>query len=257
MPDGAITLDGVSHGAAVIQTGVLPLGCEDVVVTRAGRALLDHIDLVVEGSGLSVFMGPNGAGKSLLLRVLANLTPPDSGRVWWGVGRPDRARATHIGIVFQRPALLRRSVIENVKYALAAGGVERRVRTERALELLATASLTDFARAPARVLSGGEQQRLALVRALANDPQVLLLDEPTSSLDPAATLAIEQLIGSARARGTRVVLVTHDVGQAKRLADEVVFMHHGRIVERTDATRFFERPESDAARAFIAGELVL
>ena len=250
-------LEPASSGVDEDRGSVLPLSCEAVVVARGGRVLLDHIDIAIGGDGLTAIMGPNGAGKTLLLRVLANLLLPDDGLVRWGADPPDRTRAPRVGMVFQKPVLLRRSVLQNVKYALAAVGVDRRARTELALALLASGSLADLAGTPARVLSAGEQQRLALVRALATEPQVLLLDEPTSSLDPAATLVIEKLIDSVRSRGTRVALVTHDVGQARRLADTVVFMHHGRIVERTPAGSFFAGPESAPARGFLAGRIVL
>jgi tungstate transport system ATP-binding protein len=107
------------------------------------------------------------------------------------------------------------------------------------------------------VLSGGEQQRLALARALAVEPEILFLDEPTASLDPASALAVEELVGRAHADGTKIVLVTHDLGQARRLADEVVFLHRGRVAEHTPAGAFFSRPRSAPARAFLAGEIVV
>ena len=257
MPDGAITAEARDARSRVTDGVVLPLSCEQVVVARGGRVLLDHVDFSVNGRGLSVIMGPNGAGKTLLLRVLANLTRPDRGAVRWGGKIPTRTLAPKVGVVFQKPVLLRRSVLQNVKYALAAVGLELRARNERAREALELASLSHLASAPARVLSGGEQQRLALARALAADPEVLLLDEPASSLDPAATLAIEQLIGNVRSRGTRLVLVTHDVGQARRLADDVQFMHRGRIVESGQAETFFRAPKSAQAQAFLEGRIFL
>lgn len=256
MPDNTATAN-LSDAITGIDCPILPLTCEGVVVSRSGRVLLDNVAVSVNGTGLTVIMGPNGAGKTLLLRVLCNLTSPDSGFVRWGGSIPDQARAPKLGVVFQKPVLLRRSVLQNVKYALAAIGVARRFRDARARKALEMASLAHLAAAPARVLSGGEQQRLALARALAAEPEVLLLDEPASSLDPAATLAIEQLIGHARARGTRIVLITHDVGQARRLADDVLFMHHGRIVEQLPATKFFDSPESEPAKAFLEGRIYL
>lgn len=236
---------------------ILPLTCEGIRFSRAGRVLLDEVSLSIDGKGLTVVMGPNGAGKTLLLRVLANLTVPDRGTVRWGGSAPDQARAPKLGVVFQKPVLLRRSALQNVKYALAASGVARRFRDERAREALEMASLAQLANTPARVLSGGEQQRLAMARALAAGPEVLFLDEPASSLDPAATLAIEKLIRQARAQGTRLVLITHDVGQARRLADDVLFMHHGRVVERLPAVKFFESADSEPAKAFLEGRIYL
>lgn len=236
---------------------VLPIECRKVVVARAGRVLLDRVDIRIDGVGLTVILGPNGAGKTLLLRVLANLISPDSGTVRWANAPPDRIRAPRIGFIFQKPVMLRRSVLANVSYALAAVGVPRRDCEARSHEILALASLDHLAGTPARLLSGGEQQRLALARALATEPEVLFLDEPGSSLDPAGTLEIEKLIETVRGRGTHLVLVTHDIGQARRLADTVLFMHRGRIVERAPSVLFFDSPAEQSAKDFIEGRIVL
>jgi tungstate transport system ATP-binding protein len=236
---------------------VLPVAGNGLIVERNRRRLLDDVTISFGGSGITVVMGPNGAGKSLLLRVMANLLEPDGGEVRWAGTAPDRTRATRIGFVFQKPIMLRRSVLQNIKYALTAAHVARSKREQQARELLTWASLDDLAHSPARVLSGGEQQRLAVVRALATRPEILLLDEPTSSLDPASTLAIERLLGESGTRNTKVVLITHDVGQAHRLADEIVFLHRGQITEQVPAKEFFEAPASAPARAFIEGQIVL
>jgi tungstate transport system ATP-binding protein len=159
--------------------------------------------------------------------------------------------------VFQRPVMLRRSAAGNVRYALATAGVPRRDRAARAQALLARVGLADLAERPARRLSGGEQQRLSLARALARDPAVLLLDEPTASLDPAATKTIEDLIASIAASGVKVAMATHDLGEARRLAGEIILMHRGRIVETGPATDFFRAPQSEHAKTFIAGELLV
>ena len=201
-------------------------------------------------------MGPNGAGKSLLLRVLAALIEPDDGAVSWAGTAPSRRRAPRLGFVFQKPVMLRRSAIDNVRYALKVAGVPRIERDSRALDALAGAGLDRLAGSPARVLSGGEQQRLAIARALATRPEILLLDEPTANLDPTATGAIESLVQRAHRASTSVVFVTHDLGQARRLADDVVFLHRGRVAERTAADCFFTRPSSEAATAFIEGRLM-
>ncbi len=236
---------------------VLPLRGEDLVFERGGRRLLDGIGIEIDGAGTLVLIGPNGAGKSLLVRVLAGLVAPTGGRVTWAGRAPDRRRAPRIGFVFQRPVLLRRSALANVEYALAVAAVSRAERAKRAQEALERANLAHLAHAPARVLSGGEQQLLSIARALVTGPQVLVLDEPTSNLDPAATAAIERLIGEVRAEGVRVVLISHDLGQVRRLADEVVFVHHGRILERTPRAAFLAQPTSAEAQAFMRGEIVL
>ena len=245
-------LDGAPVAAAA---DALRVRLEDVVVARSGRRLIDRLDLDVPRSGVTALMGPNGAGKSLTLRLVAGLVAPDAGRVLWDAApRPPRGR---IGIVFQRPVLLRRSVEGNLRHALALARVPRRERRPRLDALLAVGRLGALARSPARALSGGEQQRLALMRALAFRPSLLLLDEPTASLEPRAAAAIEALVARVAGDGTAVVLVTHDAGQARRLADRALFLHDGRIVEDAPAPRFFQAPESTAARAYLGGRLLI
>ncbi len=219
------------------------------------HALVDHVDLALAPGSLSVIMGPNGAGKSLLLRLLHGLIPPCAGEILWG-GQPLSAEIRkRQAMVFQRPVLLRRSVAANIDFVL---GLRGRVDKARRREILDMVGLADRERQPARLLSGGEQQRLALGRALATRPEVLFLDEPTASLDPASVLMIEQIVAKARAdQGVKAVFITHDLGQAKRLADDVVFMHHGELVEHTPAARFFNEPVSRAARDYVAGRIVL
>lgn len=234
---------------------ILPITAKTVSVRRDGRTLLNCLDLSIEAAGFTVIMGPNGAGKSLLLRVLANLIRPDEGQIKWSDTAASRQRAGGVAVVFQKPVLLRRSVLANLEFALAAAGVPKPSRRTRADELLAMAGLQSLSESPARVLSGGEQQRLALVRALASVPQVLLLDEPTASLDPQATRDFEQLAKSIHDSGTKIVMVTHDVGQAHRLADEVVFIHQGQIVEVAPTAHFFENASHPASKAYLEGEL--
>jgi tungstate transport system ATP-binding protein len=183
------------------------------------------------------------------------LVPPTHGRVTWG-GREDVA-PTHRAMVFQRPTMLRRSAGGNIRHALAAAGVPRAKRKARAGDLCALVGLDGLSDRPARKLSGGEQHRLALARALAKEPQVLLLDEPTASLDPAATKAIEDVIRAVVARGIKVVMSTHDLHEAKRLASEIVLLHRGRVIESGPADAFFCAPRSEDARRFIAGELLV
>ena len=236
---------------------ILPIRGDGLVFERGGRRILDGIDIEIGGTGTLVLIGPNGAGKSLLVRVLAGLVAPTAGEVTWAGAAPDRRRAPRIGFVFQRPVLLRRSALANIEYALAVAGVARPERGRRAHAALERARLTHLAHSPARVLSGGEQQLLSIARALATGPDILILDEPTSNLDPSATTAIEGLIGAVRSEGTRVVLITHDLGQARRLADEVAFLHHGRIIERTPSAAFLAQPATAEAQAFVRGEIVL
>lgn len=216
--------------------------------------LVDAIDLDLPSSSLTVVMGPNGAGKSLLLRLMHGLLQPTAGEVLWG-GKPlDDDLRKRQAMVFQRPVLLRRSVAANIRFVLKLRGL---ANTERVLEILEYAGLADQAHQPARLLSGGEQQRLAMARALALDPQVLFMDEPTASLDPASTAAIESIVRRVHERGTKILFITHDLGQAHRLADDVVFLNRGRLIEHTAASRFFDDPDSGEARDYLEGRLIL
>jgi tungstate transport system ATP-binding protein len=219
-----------------------------------GKPLVDHVDLALAAHTFTVIMGPNGAGKSLLVRLLHGLIRPTEGELLWD-GQPmsDEIRKRQ-AMVFQRPVLLRRSVAANIDFVLRLRG---RADKGRRREILEMVGLADRERQQARLLSGGEQQRLALGRALATDPQVLFLDEATANLDPASMLTIEQIVASAHTRGVKIVFITHDMGQARRLADDVVFMHRGELVEHTPAERFFNEPVSRAARDFVAGRIVL
>ncbi len=235
----------------------LPVELKGLVYAAGGKPIISEIDLAIESRRVSVIMGPNGAGKSVLLRLMHGLIPPSKGEILWA-GRPmDRLISRQQAMVFQRPVLLRRSAAANVSHALGLRGVERGERAIRVDEALKLARLEVHASTPARVLSGGEQQRLCLARAMSLEPDVLFLDEPTSSLDPASTLAIELLLLNAQRRGIKVILVTHDVGQARRLAHDVIFMHHGRVIEHQDAESFFAHPQSESACAFLRGGLVL
>ena len=233
----------------------LPITLDKVSFTARGSPILADVSLTIAGGAPTVLIGPNGAGKTTLLRLLMGLIAPSRGSVARG-GR-EGAGPARCAIVFQRPAMLRRSAAGNIRYALAAAGVARAERAARCTELVALVGLSELAGAPAKRLSGGEQQRLALARALAKDPAVLLLDEPTASLDPAATKAIEDVIRDVAARGIKVVMSTHDLGEARRLAQEIVLLHRGRIIETADANEFFTAPRTEEAKKFISGELLI
>jgi tungstate transport system ATP-binding protein len=200
----------------------------------------------------TVILGPNGAGKSVLMRLCHGLLVPTSGSIVWRGAVNGRTRQA---MVFQRPVMLRRSALANIAYGLKLAGISPRERALRARDVLEAVGLADIASRPARVLSGGEQQRVALARAWALGPEVLFLDEPTANLDPGATRDIETLIGQIRAGGTKIVMTTHNLGQAKRLGDEILFLNQGRLVERTPVSQFFTKPASAEAEAFIRGEL--
>jgi tungstate transport system ATP-binding protein len=256
MLDPTMTSDGLKaprNGTPPL----LPLQLRRLSYEANGKRVIDDLDLNIDERGISAILGPNGAGKSVLLRLMHGLIAPTCGDILWAGKRTDRDLLRRQAMVFQKPVLLRRSAAANIWHALGLRGVGRGERAIRVTEALKLAGLERLAATPARVLSGGEQQRLCLARALSLEPEVLFLDEPTASLDPASTLAIEALLIDAQRRGIKIIVVTHDVGQARRLAQEVIFLHHGRVVEHETARSFFDRPHSEAARAFIAGGIVL
>jgi tungstate transport system ATP-binding protein len=235
---------------------ILPLEIRRLVFEANGTRLLHDIDVTLGAGRRTIILGPNGAGKSLLLRLSHGLLTPTSGEIIWrGAGTRTRAIRRQ-AMVFQRPVMLRRSAIGNIAHTLKVRDVPHRERRERAEAALALAGLSALAQRPARLMSGGEQQRLALARAWACEPDVLFLDEPTASLDPAATRAVESLVEGFHAAGTKIIMTTHDLGQARRLADDILFLHKGRLLEFSPATVFFETPQTDEARAFVKGELL-
>ncbi|MDZ7853194.1 MAG: ATP-binding cassette domain-containing protein [Halomonas sp.] len=232
------------------ETTLPSLALEGVGFAHRGQTLLHPLDLRLTGYQRTLVMGPNGAGKSLLLRLGHGLLAPSCGQITWE-GRPPRQ-----AMVFQRPVLLKRSALANLTYALAISGTPRRQRKVLAREALERFGLAALEKRPARVLSGGEQQRLALARAWLVEPEVLFLDEPTAALDPAGIQAVESAVHDFHRRGTRILMTTHDLQQARRLADEIVLLFGGRLVEHTPAERFFADPQTPEGRAFIRGELV-
>lgn len=232
----------------------LPLVLSDVRYVAGGKAILDGISVAIAAGPRTVILGPNGAGKSVLMRLCHGLLRPTAGTIEWrGAANGDLRRQQ--AMVFQRPIMLRRSALDNVIYGARLAGLSRREARERALDAVARVGLGAIADRPARVLSGGEQQRLALARAWARRPEVLFLDEPTANLDPGASREIENIIQSIHAGGTKIIMTTHNLGQARRLADEILFLFDGRLVERVAADAFFAKPASTEAAAFIKGEL--
>ncbi|MGF1619347.1 MAG: ATP-binding cassette domain-containing protein [Rhodomicrobiaceae bacterium] len=246
--NGAVAADGAAGGA------LLPLTLKNLTLDIAGKRLVDAVDLTLAARSITMVMGPNGAGKSLLLRLAHGMLEPSAGSVLWGGNPLSLAIRQRQAMVFQRPVLLRRSVAANIDFAL---GLKGRRAVERRDEILEHVGLLDHARQPARLLSGGEQQRLALARALVLEPEVLFLDEPTASLDPASVQMIERIVSTAHRGGTKIIFITHDIGQAKRLADDIVFLHRGRIAEHSPADRFLTNPSSEAAGAYLEGRIVL
>ena len=234
--------------------GILPLTLREVRYMAGGRNIIDGISAKIAAGPASIILGANGAGKSVLMRLMHGLLRPTSGEVAWREQDVERLRRAQ-AMVFQRPVMLRRSALANILYALELARVPAAGREAQAMDALREVGLAEVAQRPARVLSGGEQPRLALARAWALHPEVLFLDEPTANLDPGATREIENVIKAFDASGTKIVMSTHNLGQARRLGDEVLFLHQGRLVERASVDDFFRQPTSTEAAAFIKGEL--
>ena len=246
--------DASSAALPAPQASLLPLEISALCYRAEREWLLENIDVTISSKGITAIMGPNGAGKSLLLRLVHGLLTPSSGHILWNGQDLDIVTRQRQALVFQKPVLMRRSVAANIEFVLKSRGKQRRQQRDRILQ---QAGLSRQSNQPARLLSGGEQQRLALARALATEPEVLLLDEPCASIDSGATLQIERLLQQSRERGVKIMLVTHDIGQARRLADDILFLHHGRLLEYRPAREFFTSPASEPAQRFLDGEIVL
>ena len=253
-------MDAATNSIPVTQNSVstnsiLPLQLENAGLRLNGHELLADINLTFSESGLTIILGPNGAGKTLLLKLCHGLHSPTSGKVRWA--QPDCIRNPRAqSMVFQRPVILRRTVKANIEYALRVCGVDRQLHEQCLNRAIDLAGLTEMASRPAKVLSGGEQQRLTLARAWAIHPEVLFLDEPTAHLDPSATRNIEQMISSIKDSGTKIIMTTHDLGQARRLGDDIVFLNRGRVLEQDTSTAFFAEPKTPEAKAFVNGDLL-
>ncbi len=225
-----------------------------VVVRRRGKTILGPVDLDLGGDGLSIVLGPNGAGKTTLLKVLHGVARISAGEVVWSV--PEEEARGAQAYVFQSPIMLRRSVRQNLAYPLELLGTDKAETAQRVADWAGRIGLSDALERPAPRLSGGERQKLALGRALIRAPRVLFLDEPCANLDGRSTREIEALLEIARAAGTRIVMTTHDLGQARRLASDVVFLHRGAVREQAAAETFFDGPQTAEARAFLKGDIV-
>ncbi|TGN39153.1 ATP-binding cassette domain-containing protein [Marinobacter confluentis] len=231
---------------------LLPIRIRNLRLIKGDRAVLDGVNLTIEELGITVIMGSNGAGKTLLLRCLHGLIEPDQGQITLGNLTVADSRDQQ-AMVFQHPVLLRRTVLQNLAFAVPDIA---KADPQQLLAALDSVHLADRANQPARMLSGGEQQRLALARALLSKPALLLLDEATASLDPASVLLIESLVKAQSKRGTKVILISHDQGQGRRLADEVVFMSGGQVAEQSPADQFFTEPRTPVAEAYLAGKIL-
>jgi tungstate transport system ATP-binding protein len=239
-------------------SSLLPLVVQNLSFRVGEKLLLDNINTTVSSTGVSVVLGANGAGKSLFVRLLHGLLKSEQQAIKWNGQTLDLAIRKRQALVLQKPVLLRRSVAANIDFVLTRFTLRRKTThfIQQRNTVLHEAGLFDQRNQPARLLSGGEQQRLALARALATKPEVLILDEPTASLDAATTFQIETRLERARDKGIKIFLVTHDIAQARRLADDVMFMHGGRLIEHSGSNDFFNHPSSEQAKAYLEGRLL-
>lgn len=233
---------------------IYPIALSAAEVRKSGKRLLGPIDLTLPPEGFTIVLGPNGAGKSTLLKTLHGMERLRKGTREWAL--PQAVALPRQAYVFQTPVIMRRSVLENVSFPLILRGTAKQEAKAAAQHWLSVVGLSDAAAQRASDLSGGERQKMALARAMITKPEVLLLDEPCANLDGRATREIETLLLDAHKNGTRIVMATHDLGQAKRLASEIIFLHQGQLLEHAPAPDFFAAPKSPQARAFIAGDIV-
>jgi tungstate transport system ATP-binding protein len=233
---------------------ILPLCLRDAQVIKRGKLILGPLTFDLKGKGLTTLLGPNGSGKTTFLRAIHGLERLRHGTIEWA--RPDLEARRLQAFVFQSPIILRRSVIDNIAYPLLIAGIEKRRAQMRAADMAATLGLQDLLGVPAIAISGGEKQKLSLARALISEPQVLVLDEPCANLDGTATKEIETILQAQREKGTRIIMSTHNVAQARRLADDVLFLYEGLLHDQGPAGSFFTTPKTAEALAFISGEIL-
>ena len=234
---------------------LLPIRLSEAVVSKRSKVLVGPVSTTIEAGGPTMIIGPNGAGKTTLLRLIHGLEKARQGRVAFAVDDIKQVRSKQ-SFVFQKPIMLRRSALDNVIYPLSLRGVAREEAKQSAMAMIERVGLKGSEETRATFLSGGEAQKLAIARALVTKPDLLLLDEPTASLDAQAMRDIEALIQQAVLDGVEIIMTTHDMGQARRLAKNIIFLHEARLLENTEANSFWKKPQSDEARRFIEGEIV-
>ncbi|MEM7301290.1 MAG: ATP-binding cassette domain-containing protein [Pseudomonadota bacterium] len=233
---------------------IFPAHLKDLVVSKRRKVILGPLDCSLDVAGITIILGPNGSGKTTFLRLLHGLERPRAGTLTWSCETFEAQRKQ--AFVFQTPIIMRRTVIDNVAYPLRVRGSKTADARQAAFKMLEKVGLTGFAKQPAEFLSGGERQKMALARALIIEPELLILDEPTANLDGRATREIEDLLQTVNSQGTRILMTTHSVGQAQRLADEILYLYRGAIHERSGASNFFNRPQTAEAASFLRGEIV-
>ena len=230
----------------------LPIYIKDLSLILDERKILSSLNLSINSDNVTVIMGPNGAGKSIFLKILNGILIPTSGCITWNNKKQFSDTLNTQAFVFQKPILLRRSVIANLDYMDSVLGNKKKISKDRLLEIV---QLKKQKNQPARMLSLGEQQRLSLIRSLMLRPNLLLLDEPTANLDPASTKIIEDIVLNLKMMGIKIIFVTHNILQAKRIADEIIFLNEGKMVEHLNKQEFFSNSKSIEVQNYLNGIL--
>ncbi len=240
---------------------LLPIGFDNVSLKLGKNYFFKKLSFIINTKGITAFIGPNGTGKSSCIKLLTGLITPESGEIFTSLNSkksifPDK-RFLHykIGYVPQKIILLRRSVENNLLHTLSVTHYPANDIKERIKEIMKFAKLEHLAKNSARRLSVGQQQLLSIMRALIIRPQFLFLDEPCVNLDPKTTLIIEDILKVVSSFGVKIIIVTHDLFQAKRLADDILFFHDGKILEQSKTKDFFKKPKSKEAKDFRNGLL--
>lgn len=239
----------------MLSASPLPLKIQQLSVSRQGKQLLDNVNATIDSAGITIILGPNGAGKSLLLHIAHGLEEPDRGSLLWNQHTP-KPQEPWRAFVFQKPVFLQRSVQSNLEYVLSLHKVPKTRQSLLIQQALQHTGLMQLSGQSARTLSGGEQQRLNVARAWVLEPKVMLLDEPTAELDPSGVATIEMLIRKIAQQNTKIIMTTHSLDQARRLAHDILFLHRGKLIEHTPAKVYFSQPKTSLAADFLAGKLL-
>ena len=233
---------------------LFPIKIEKLNYSSGNNQIITNANITIQSKGITVIMGPNGSGKSVLVRLLHGLLTPTTGYISYNNSSLDKSIRRRQAMVFQTPTLLRRTVLSNIAFADSINGKTDLAHCKILLNLLGLKSFQSY---PAQLLSAGEKQRLALARALVLKPYILFLDEPTANLDPASIQLIEEIVQNANKSGVKIVFITHDIGQAKRIADDIIFLNKGEILEYTETNLFFQTPQTKETAAYLDGNIIL
>ena len=233
---------------------LLPIELRNIRYNPNSNLIIPNLNLRIESKGITVIMGPNGSGKSVLVRLLHGLLTPTNGSIMYGERNLNKLIRQKQAMVFQNPVLLRRNVLANMTFV---DSIRENTGLANCKEILALLGLEQFQSHPAHLLSAGEKQRLALARAIVLKPSILFLDEPTANLDPSSIHLIEKILKTARDAGVKIIFITHDINQAKRIADDIIFIQKGKVLEYTETNFFFNEPKASETAAYLDGKIIL